>query len=267
MPYSGEMWSNPPMLDVDRSALALARALLPGSARIPGADAASVRAADEAVARVGRWLVKPCTAAQRALDLAAIMRTGHRLSSPDPDRADALVRAWQRDPVLRQPLNVVSVVYKMVHFDRAHVVRALGGKPNVAGNLDRPRWLQQIHRADDWNEGDIECDAVVIGTGAGGAVVGRELAERGHAVVFVEEGEHYRRDAFDGSLLRAHQRFYRAAASVGNVVMPIFIGRLVGGSTAINGGTCFRTPAWILDRWCEQLGTDELSREAMQPHF
>ena len=252
---------------VDRSALALARALLPGSARIPGADAESVRLADEAVAELSPWLAKPWTAAQRALDLAAIMRTGKRLSALDPDRADELVRAWQRDPVLRQPLNIVSVVYKMVHFDRANVMRAMGGRPNVAGNLDRPRWLSQIHHADTWDEGDLECDVVVIGTGAGGAVVGRELAERGHAVLFVEEGEHYRRDAFDGSLLRAHQRFYRAAASVGNVVMPIFIGRLVGGSTAINGGTCFRTPAWILDRWCEELDTDELSREAMQPHF
>src|SRR5207237_7065405 len=107
---------------------------------------------------------------------------------------------------------------------------------NVAGNLDRPRWLQQIHRADDWTEGDIDCDVVVVGTGAGGAVVGRELAERGLAVAFVEEGEHYRRDAFDGSLVRAHQRFYRAAVAIGNAMIPVFIGRLVGGSSAINGG-------------------------------
>ena len=49
--------------------------------------------------------------------------------------------------------------------------------------------------------------------------------------------------------------------------MPIFVGRLVGGSTTVNGGTCFRTPPWVLDRWCEQLGTDELSREAMAPYF
>jgi choline dehydrogenase-like flavoprotein len=254
-------------LVTDSAALALARALIPGSGRIPPADSDSVRRARDAVASLAPWLVKPWSAAQRALDFAAIARTGRRLSALDPDRADELVRAWQRDPVLRQPLNIVSVVYKMVHFDRPEVVRAMGGRPNVAGNLDRPRWLGQIHRADDWHGGDLDCDVVIVGTGAGGAVVGRELAERGFAVAFVEEGEHYRRDAFDGSLVRAHQRFYRAAASIGNVVMPIFMGRLVGGSTAINGGTCFRTPAWILDRWCEDLGTDELSRVAMEPHF
>lgn len=254
-------------IDVDRSALALARALIPGSARIPAADADSVRHAGEAVASLAPWLVKPWSAAQRVLDLAAIARTGRRLSALEPDRAEQLVRAWQRDPLLRQPLNIVSVVYKMIHFDRPEVVRAMGGRPNIAGNLDRPRWLAQIHRADEWRDGDVDCDVVVVGTGAGGAVVGRELAERGYAVAFVEEGEHYRRDAFDGGLVRAHQRFYRAAASVGNVVMPIFIGRLVGGSTAINGGTCFRTPPWVLDRWCEELDTDELSREAMEPWF
>ncbi len=81
-----------------------------------------------------------------------------------------------------------------------------------------------------------------MGTGAGGGVVGRELAERGYAVVFLEEGEHHRRDAFDGRAVDAHRRFYRGAFTVGNAPMPIFMGRLVGGSTAINGGTGFRTP-------------------------
>jgi len=252
---------------VDESALALARALIPGSAAIPGADAASVRRAEEVVATIAPGLARSWAIAQRTLDAAAIARTGRRLRTLSPEQADEVVRAWQRDPILRLPLGLVSVVYKLVHFDQPHVVAAMGGRSNMAGNLDRPRWLSQIHKTDEWRGGDVECDVVVIGTGAGGAVVGRELAERGYAVAFVEEGEHYRRDAFDGSLVRAHERFYRGAASVGNVVMPIFIGRLVGGSTAINGGTCFRTPPWVLDRWCEELGTDELSRERMEPHF
>jgi choline dehydrogenase-like flavoprotein len=108
---------------------------------------------------------------------------------------------------------------------------------------------------------------VVVGTGAGGAVVGRELAERGYAVAFVEEGEHHRRDAFTGSSLHAHANFYRAVVSVGNAVMPVMMGRLVGGSTAVNGGTCFRTPPWVLDRWCDALGTDDFSPPRMARWF
>ena len=45
------------------------------------------------------------------------------------------------------------------------------------------------------------------------------------------------------------------------------MGRMVGGSTAVNGGTCFRTPSAVLDRWCEEMCTDEFSRDAMRPYF
>jgi choline dehydrogenase-like flavoprotein len=124
-----------------------------------------------------------------------------------------------------------------------------------------------MHSGDAWEGGDVDCDVVVVGSGAGGAVVGGELARRGHAVVFVEEGEYHPRQHFDGSAVHAHERFYRPAFSVGNALIPIFVGRLVGGSTAINGGTSFRTPPWILERWCEELSTDEFAPEVMAPHF
>jgi choline dehydrogenase-like flavoprotein len=45
------------------------------------------------------------------------------------------------------------------------------------------------------------------------------------------------------------------------------MGRLIGGSTAINGGTCFRTPSWVLERWCEEMKTDDFSVDAMDPLF
>jgi choline dehydrogenase-like flavoprotein len=257
---------------VDPSALALARALIPGSARIPAADERSVRHVDEVVGEVAPWVVRAWHAAQKTLDAAAILRTGRPLRRLDAEATERVVRAWQDNAVLRQALNIVSVVYKLVHFDQPHVMSAMGQRQNIAGPPEKVRWLSQVHRADEWVErdssrGDVDCDVVVVGTGAGGAVVGKELVERGLAVVFVEEGEHHRRDAFDGSLVRAHQRFYRAAVSIGNVVMPIFIGRLVGGSTAINTGTCFRAPPWVLDRWCEDLATDDFARESMEAYY
>ncbi|MGH9194792.1 MAG: GMC family oxidoreductase N-terminal domain-containing protein, partial [Acidimicrobiia bacterium] len=67
----------------------------------------------------------------------------------------------------------------------------------------------------------------------------------------------------------AMTRFYRnhgATGSVGNVVIPIPMGRMVGGTTAINTGTCWRTPEWVLKRWADEgLSTFEPSR--MSPYF
>ena len=250
-----------------RSALALAEAIVPGSATVPPADEVTVERADEMVQAFHPGLARAWRAAQATLAAAAVAQSGRPFGALSAAKQEALIHRWEDDPVLRTPLGLISLVYKFVHFDQPNVYESLGGKLNVVEGLESPRWLRQVHRASDWKAADVECEVVVVGTGAGGGVVGKELADRGHAVVFVEEGDHYRRDAFDGSSVRAHQRFYRGAFSVGNMAMPVFMGRLVGGSTAINGGTCFRAPPWILDRWCEDAETDDFSAEAMRPHY
>ena len=70
----------------------------------------------------------------------------------------------------------------------------------------------------------IECDVVVIGTGAGGAVVAKELAEQGHAVVLLEEGDYNTRADFTGHSAEMQRKLYRdmgATLAVGNAVIPI----------------------------------------------
>jgi len=259
--------ARPPLDAAHRSALALAEAILPGTSHIPAADEATVLKAAQAVAELSPKAFRVWSTAQRTLDNAARLRTGRPFHALSGAEQDALLRKWERDPLLKLPLALVSFLYKIVHFDSPHVQRAMGARPKAPVQVTEPRWTEQVHAAASWAGGDIECDVVVVGTGAGGGVVGYELAERGHAVVFVEEGQLYHRHAFDGSSVRALRRFYRPAIAVGNAVIPIFAGRMVGGSTAINGGTSFRTPPWVLDRWCEELGTDEFLASRMTPYF
>jgi choline dehydrogenase-like flavoprotein len=256
-----------PQDTVHRVALALAEAIVPGTSAIPAADENTVRQANEVMARLSPTMAKAWTTAQRALDAAARLRTGRPFHLLSAAEQDALLAKWERDPVLKLPLAVVAGVYKLVHFDEPRVLRALGAKPKAPVQVSQPRWMEQVHAAGHWQEGDVDCDVVVVGTGAGGGVVGYELAQRGHAVVFLEEGELYQRHSFDGSSVRSFQRFFRPAFSVGNTVLPIFVGRLVGGSTAVNGGTSFRTPPWVLERWCEELGTEEFLPSRMAPYF
>ena len=251
-----------------RAALALAEAILPGSAVIPQADERTVLRAEAIARSFHPAATAPIGALVQALDAAAILATGRRFHKLDGSRQQALLREWTTSPVLRAPLHGLSTLLKFAHFDAKHVYEAQGGHFKNVTNPERPRHFSQIHRASTWDGDDvIECDVVVVGTGAGGAVVGRELAERGHAVVFVEEGEHYSREHFNGSALRAHGVFYRNVMVLGNAPFPTFIGRMLGGSTAVNGATSLRTPPWVLDDWCERLGTDELSPAAMQPLF
>jgi choline dehydrogenase-like flavoprotein len=248
--------------------VAIAEAIIPGSSSIPQADEATVARAEEVVRSFDPAALTLWNTALSGLSAAAVTRTGRPFHQLSATEQDDLLASWEKDPVVSTWLSLVCLVIKFVHFDRPDVYGAMGGKLNVVSGLEQPRWLRQMKTSADIEEGEIlEAEVIVVGTGAGGAVVGRELAERGHAVLFVEEGEHHRRDAFDGSSVRAHQRFYRAAFSVGNAVIPIFIGRLFGGSTAVNGGTSYRTPDWVLDRWCEDMGTSEFTPDKMKPYF
>jgi choline dehydrogenase-like flavoprotein len=116
----------------------------------------------------------------------------------------------------------------------------------------------------------VECDVCVIGTGAGGAPVAKELAEGGMRVVMLEEGRHFTTDDFTARPREMSTVLYRDAAqiaTVGNVPIILPLGKGVGGTTLINSGTCFRTPESVLDMWGQRFGLDELTADELDPYF
>ncbi|HKP88592.1 MAG TPA: GMC family oxidoreductase [Thermoleophilaceae bacterium] len=116
----------------------------------------------------------------------------------------------------------------------------------------------------------IRVDACVIGTGAGGAPVAKELAEGGMTVAMLEEGERFTTDDFNARPRDMMARLYRDAgqvATLGNVPVVLPLGRSMGGTTLINSGTCFRTPPPVLTMWGERFGLDALSPEELDPYF
>jgi choline dehydrogenase-like flavoprotein len=105
----------------------------------------------------------------------------------------------------------------------------------------------------------LEADVVVVGSGAGGAVAAKELAERGVRVVLVEEGEWHPPETLTARPRDMLVDLYRDAgqvATVGNPPIVLPLGRAVGGTTLVNSGTCFRTPDHVLDRWRAEDGLD-----------
>ena len=120
--------------------------------------------------------------------------------------------------------------------------------------------------------GDISesCDVCVIGSGPGGGVVAKELAEKGLSVVLLEEGGHYTRNEWDGKPVNGLKNLYRDGGSTGTMGRPfisITLGKCIGGTSTVNSATCFRTPGAILKKWREELGLDAMSEEILDPYF
>ena len=98
----------------------------------------------------------------------------------------------------------------------------------------------------------VRCQVVVIGSGAGGAVVAAELAERGVDVVILEAGSRVTADQLGrvpAQVLREQYLDGATTLAFGRPSIPLPLGRTVGGTTTINSATCFRTPPRVLDRW------------------
>lgn len=98
----------------------------------------------------------------------------------------------------------------------------------------------------------MEADIAVIGSGAGGAVVAKELAELGYKVLIIEEGRYFTRDDFNLNPMESTINMYRYAGQNFTIGTPLFLlplGCTVGGTTTINSGTCLRAPHSVLKRW------------------
>lgn len=115
----------------------------------------------------------------------------------------------------------------------------------------------------------LKAEVCVIGTGAGGAVVAKELAEAGRDVVVLEQGGYYSREDFTQREDEMMPLLYEDMGQRATVDQSILIlqGRNVGGSTVHNLCYCFRTPEPILDKWRREDGVRDMSYSDMVPSF
>lgn len=116
----------------------------------------------------------------------------------------------------------------------------------------------------------FSADAVVVGTGAGGATAAARLRAAGLDVLMLEEGGLHRIDSFSTDPSTMIQRLYRDAGTsmiMGNPPIIFAEGRCVGGSTVINGGMSWRTPDRVLEHWERGLGLQGLGPRAMDGYF
>jgi choline dehydrogenase-like flavoprotein len=113
------------------------------------------------------------------------------------------------------------------------------------------------------------CEVLVVGSGPGGAVVAKELAEAGRDVILVEEGppfgaRDFRQEA--GESMHRTLREGGSRATRGNAYLPTMQAIALGGGSLINSAICARAPGFVFDTWAERTGVT-LTREDLDPHY
>lgn len=111
----------------------------------------------------------------------------------------------------------------------------------------------------------IDCDVVVVGSGAGGGTAAAVLAQAGLDVVVLERGEYYDDADFDGGELSGLSRLYASGPTMSaEGQMSMLEGACLGGGTVVNWTTSFETPQSVRREWADlgatQFVGDEFSR-------
>jgi choline dehydrogenase-like flavoprotein len=112
-------------------------------------------------------------------------------------------------------------------------------------------------------------DVCIVGSGAAGAILAWELAERNHTVVVLERGGYYARDDFTQREDEMIPALYKNAGLQFAVPAGIAIaqGSCVGGSTVVNDAVCFRTPDKVLEKWQKEHKIEHISSSDMKQYF
>ena len=161
---------------------------------------------------------------------------------------------------LYRDLLLLAKLLAMVGWARDERVR------NAVGFQSRCAVAEGASQPSSTGVGDLEprgageeCDIAIVGSGAGGAAAAAILAEAGLDVMVLESGPYVDKTSYPTDPLDGLPLLYRDGGmtiAMGKPVIPIPVGRTVGGTTVINSGTCFRAPAEVLEDWREQEGVE-----------
>jgi choline dehydrogenase-like flavoprotein len=239
---------------------AICEAMAPGVDGTPAAerDIAVAEPVADLLASVPPSFLRQLRLGLRAFEWMPFPRRFSRLDQASRERV--LKRLEGSRLALKHDLLLMAKLFSTLGYAVAPEVEAKVGNDircALSGG-DVPEPAGTLGDTTPCGEGE-EADVVIVGSGAGGAVAAATLAEAGIDVIVLEAGNHYERDSYPADRLDAIKSLYRDAGltvAAGRPPIVVPVGRVVGGTTVVNSGTCFRAPEEVLGDWTKRFGID-----------
>jgi choline dehydrogenase-like flavoprotein len=116
---------------------------------------------------------------------------------------------------------------------------------------------------------ELEADACVIGSGAGGGVIAGRLAEEGLQVVVLEAGGYADEASYPGLELPAYQEMYWRGGpqQTADLNVTVVAGATFGGGTTVNWTNCLRTKPHVREQWAREFGLEGLDGPQFDEHL
>jgi choline dehydrogenase-like flavoprotein len=102
----------------------------------------------------------------------------------------------------------------------------------------------------------LTCDVAVVGSGAGGSVIAKEIAGAGYDVLVLEQGPYETSESFQQNEMRMMQKLFQQSgtAATKDLSFVLLAGRGAGGGTTVNWNTCLKPSQRVLSEWESEFG-------------
>ena len=228
------------------------------------------------VDRVDRYLARMPSTTRLALragllsvGAASYLTTGRSLSRLSPNqREQVLRRVAALSPDAGAAVEAMKVIVLLANGADTYAPELLARAQKH--DAARPDAALTITPSTE-SPSVVAADAVVVGSGAGGAMVARTLARAGWDVVVLEEGRRWTVEEFRSTHpIDRYAGLYRGAGATvalgrPSVVLPV--GRAVGGTTVVNSGTCYKPPLAVQRRWRDEFGLGMADPDRLAGHL
>ena len=185
------------------------------------------------------------------------LKPAHRLTH---NQRALLLRRWSESsiPLLRNGFNSLRKLTGLIYFGDTFTPEATNPNWNTIGyhpmeHVARPNRGALIKVQQPDGHALLECDVLVVGSGAGGGVVAAQLAAAGNQVIVVEKGGYTPEHAMDQREFSTLQHHFEAGGLVASQDggMTILAGSTLGGGTTVNWAATLRTPEYVLEEWAQ----------------
>ncbi|KAI1491810.1 long chain fatty alcohol oxidase [Biscogniauxia mediterranea] len=197
----------------------------------------------------------------KMLSLLGVALAGHRrpFHALAAHQREAALRAWlaSRFQALRLFAKTVTTLAKKAYVQTSPLWGRLGGwtdlPPTTTVPARPPRYAFK-----QFTKGPVvlDTDVVVVGSGCGGGVAAKVLAEAGYRVVVVDKGYYFPPEMLPMRSLVAEAHLFEneGAVPTDDGALNIIAGSTWGGGGTVNWGVSLQAPDYVLEEWAQRDG-------------
>ena len=220
-----------------------------------------------------KWLIRAALIGLAYWPLATLRPPFHMMSVDLRERwirrrfiddvADRVIPGWLRTARRTTILAAQQFCYMGYYADEAAAEKAgyipfsrRAGYAEAMKRVDPERPGVRCMSPADIPGEELTADVVIVGTGAAGATLAYELAQRDREVLMLERGSHVPPSDFTENEAEQLSKLYANGALNFSTDFNFRVvqGMCVGGSTVVNNAVCFDLPPHVLERWNDPDG-------------